>query len=440
MNVYGIRCGTLIDGTGKPPINDAVVIVRNNRIARIEQDPSLIGPELPMIDGRGCTVIPGLIDAHKHVMNCGGSGVGVGLNLSQMKTNLSAISKSGVTSVLDLGSAGITPHLEKFLGSSSRIFNAISILTCQGGYPQEYMPKRYYKMGAVIECGDLDAIRRSVRKLYKKGVAAIKTAVVSRTFDNKPQKNWTDRELRYLTDEAHSFGLNVCAHITYVKDYEQAARCGVDSIHHAAFDGVTGQSVLKQMVEKGIVFVPTLSLSALLLKGLQEKWIFQPGYDPAVNEKVKANMRNFTEAYVNGKPDEPIGDFFVKLPKAEMERVPAIQLENVKSYVALGGTVAMGTDSALGFSLHGTPVCEIELLMKAGLTLAETIRASTLNSARVFGMQHEIGSIETSKRADILIIDADLKDNITAIDKIKSVIIDGKIVYGRGAGDEKEQR
>lgn len=440
MNIYGIRCGTLIDGTGKMPVYNAVIIIQNQRIARVELDPAMIDPDLPMIDARGCTVIPGLIDSHKHVMNCGGSGIGVGLNLQQMKTNISEMAKGGVTSVLDLGSANITPYLEKFMGGSTRIFNAISILTCKDGYPQEYMPKKYYTMGAVIECADLEAIKRNVRKLYKKGVAVIKTAVVSRTFDNKPQKNWTDKELRRLTDEAHSYGLNVCAHITYVKDYEQAARCGIDSIHHAAFDGITESAVLEAMAEKGIIFVPTLSLSTLLIKGLREKWAFQPNYTPAVNDKIKANMRSFTETYINSKSNEPIGDFFVKLPKSEMEKVPAIQLENVKRYVSLGGAVAMGTDSALGFSLHNTPVCEIELLRKAGLSLPETIKASTLNSARVFGRQSEIGSVEPAKRADILIVDADLEDNIGDINHIKSVIIDGKIVYEKGGGNEKKQR
>ncbi|MEY8763836.1 MULTISPECIES: amidohydrolase family protein [Clostridium] len=439
MNFYGIRCGVLIDGTGKPPLKDVIVIVKNHHIARIERNSSLIDPNIPIIDARNCTIIPGLIDSHKHVMNCGGFGIEVGFNLHQLKRNLSEISKGGVTSVLDLGSANIAPYLERLIGSKTRIYNAISILTCKGGYPQEYMPQKFYKMGSVIECDGLDEIKRNVRKLYKKGVSVIKTAVVSRTFDNRPQVNWTDRELRCLTDEAHSYGLNVCAHITYIKDYEQAAKCGVDSIHHAAFDGIADNNVLEIMIEKGIIFVPTLSLVDLIVTGLKERWIFRPDYDPAVNEKIKVNMRNFTEAYTHGNPNKPIGDFFVKLPKSQLEEVSAIQLENVRRYIALGGIVAMGTDSALGFSLHNTPTREIELLMKAGLSLTETIKASTLNSSKVFGMQKEIGSIEPMKRADMLIIDSNLENNIASIDKIKSVIINGNIVYERSKNSEKKQ-
>ncbi len=299
------------------------------------------------------------------------------------------------------------------------------------------MGKKFYSLKAVIECEDLPAIKRAVQSLYKKGVAAIKTAVVSRTFDNRPQKNWTDRELLYLTDVAHSYGLPVCAHITYAQDYEQAARCGIDSIHHAAFDHVCEEKVLSLMVEKGIIFVPTLSLVALLLKGLKEKWIYQEDYRPAVNKKIKGNMRIFTEAYFCGEADKPIGDFFVKVSKAESEKIPAIQMENVKRYIKLGGKVAMGTDSALGFSLHSTPTCEIELLMNAGLNLEETIQATSKNSAEVFGKEYEIGTLEARKRADLLIIDGDLKSDIRNIEKIKQVIIDGKTVF-KGEDNEKK--
>ncbi len=431
MSYYGIKCGTLIDGTGNPALKNAVIIVKNNYIVRILKNAEKIQNNIPILDAGKCTVIPGLIDAHKHVMNCGGSGIGVGLNYNQIKANISTMAKGGVTSVLDLGSANLIPYMERIMGSNTKIFNAISILTCQGGYPHEYMPRKFYNMGSVVECGNIDEIRRTVRKLYKKGVAVIKTAVVSRTFDNKPQKNWTDKELQYLTDEAHSYGLNVCAHVTYAKDYEQAARCGIDSIHHAAFDDIIEERVLELMLEKGIIFVPTLSLVVLTLKGLQNKWIYQDWYQPEINKKIKTNLRNFTEAYFKAMPNEPIGDFFVKVTKEEMENIPYIQIENVRRYIRLGGVVAMGTDSALGFSLHNTPVCEIKLLMEAGLTLEKTIQAATENSAKVFGKENEIGTLEEKKRADILIIDGSLESDITNIDKIKSVIINGKNIYER---------
>lgn len=438
MNHYGIKCGTLIDGTGRKAIKNAFLLVKNQHIVRVTEDSTTIPANLPIINASHDTVIPGLIDAHKHVMNCGGSGIGIGLNYKQFKTNLAEMTKGGVTSILDLGSANIVPHLERLVSPQTKIFNAISILTCQDGYPQEYMPKKFYKLGSVIECKTEDDIKRNVYKLYKKGVSAVKTAVVSRTFDGRKQKNWTDKALQCLTDEAHSYGLNVCAHITYAQDYEKAACCGVDSIHHAAFDKVVSEEILRLMIAKGIIFVPTLSLATLIVKGLKERWAFQPWYQPKVNQTIKTNMKLFTKAYFKAAPNEPIDDFFIKVPKSDLEKIPHIQLENVKKYLRLGGTVAMGTDSALGFSLHDTPIYEMKLLMTAGLSLEETIQAATAHSAAVFGKQNDIGTLEAKKHADIVIIDGELND-ITNIGNIKSVIIDGKIVYKKEHAYERNQ-
>ncbi len=431
MKKYAIKCGKMVDGTGKKAVSNTFIVVQNQRVVRISNDIGDLGTGLQIIDASDCTVIPGLIDAHKHVMNCGGSGMGVGLDYRQIKTNIAEMAKGGVTSVLDLGSANIIPTVERILGSDTKIFNAISILTCKGGYPQEYMPRKFYRLGAVVECDTKNDIEKAIKKLYNKGVAAIKTAIVSRTFDGKPQKNWTRCQLKHLTDTAHSYGLNVCAHITYVNDYEMAADCGVDSVHHAAFDGVVEQRIQEKMIQNDIVFVPTVSLGSLIIRGLRGKWIYQDWYQPAINQKIRLNMENFTEAYFNAKQEEPIEGFFINVTKRELENVVNIQFENIKRYVALGGEIAMGTDSALGFSLHNTPVEEIRLLNAAGLTFEETIRASTSKSAKVFGKDNEIGSIQVNKKADLLIVNGDLEKDITKIDDINMVIIDGQIVHRR---------
>lgn len=431
MNEFVIKCGTLIDGTGRPSVKNAKILVKNGRIARINQESGTVLDKHPhIIDASGKTVLPGLIDAHKHVINCGGSGVGVGLNIAQAKENISQIYRGGVTSVLDLGSAYILRIVPRLPITQPKIFYAISIITCPNGYPSEYMKREFYKMGSVVECETDQDIKKAVKKLHGMGVSCIKTAVVTRTFDGRPQVCWTDKQLQLLIDEAHSYGLKVCAHITYTRDYAQAARCGVDSIHHASFDGKMNDDDIDTMIQKGIVFVPTLSLGDLMITGLRERWIYNSNYAPAVNETVKANMRAFTDAFHSCPDDKPVGDLFIKIPKVELCKVPQIQLDNVKEYIKRGGIVAMGTDSALGFSLHTTPVREIELLAAAGLSNIEAIKASTLTAASVFGKNHEIGSIETGKYADILLVDGDVENDLSAVGNTEMVFINGILVYG----------
>ncbi len=429
MKELVIKCGTLIDGTGKDVIHNARVFLKNGRIIRIDTENSKLDDNTQIIDASNKTVMPGIIDSHKHIINNGGSGIGVGLSIKQIKENIKQIYSGGVTSVLDLGSANFLRFIPKLPIKQPRIFYAITILTCPNGYPAEYMNKKYYKLGSVKECETKEDIKKAIKSLHKKGVSAIKTAVVSRTFDNKPQKCWTDNQLITLTDEAHSYGLKVCAHITYVEDYAQAARCGVDSIHHAAFNGKMNERDVDDMIKKDIIFVPTVSLCDLTIKGLEEQWIYNPAYNPPVNERIKENMRKFTDAYKLCPEDKPVGDFFVKLSKKEFKQALFYQLENIKEYIKRGGKIAMGTDSSLGFSLHTTPIREIELLALAGLSNIEAIKASTFTSASVFGKEKEIGSIETGKLADILIIDGDVSKNLSDLQYIDTVIINGKIKY-----------
>ena len=430
MKEYVIKCGTLIDGTGRASVKNAMILVKGKRIARVEYKSGTGLDSHPhIIDASDKTVLPGLIDAHKHIINCGGSGIGVGLNLSQARENIRQIYMGGVTSVLDLGSADFMKWIPRMPFTQPKTFYAISILTCPDGYPGEYMNRSFYKLGSVVECSTAKEIKRAVKKLHAAGVSVIKTAVVSRTFDNRPQVCWNDEQLQTLTDESHSFGLKVCAHITYVRDYAQAARCGIDSIHHAAFDGKMYQKDFEEMIGRGIVFVPTLSLCDLIVRGLSEKWIYNPDYHPPVNDVIKKNMREFTDAFHSCPQDKPIGDFFVKIPKSDFSHVPQIQLDNVREYIKQGGKVAMGTDSSLGFSLHTTPVREIELLKDAGLSHIDAIKASTLTAASVFGKDHEIGSIEAGKYADILIVDGDAEQDLSAIGNTSMVIIDGAVVH-----------
>jgi imidazolonepropionase-like amidohydrolase len=430
MNDYVIKCGTLIDGTGRPPIKNAKILVKNQRIVRIEQKNGTDLENYPhIVDASEKTVLPGLIDSHKHIFNCGGSNVGVGLNTSQVKENIHQIYKGGVTSVLDLGSPYDIKSIIELPEKKPKIFYAITILTCPNGYPGEYMDRKFYKLGSAAECETEQDIKKAVKKLYEMGVSVIKTAIVTRTFDGKPQACWTDKQLQTLTDEAHSYGLQVCAHITYKDDYAQAARCGIDSIHHAAFDGKMYEEDLEEMISKGIIFVPTLSLIDLMVAGLKEKWISNQNYNPPVNEEIKENMQIFTNAFHDGPDDKPVGDLFIKVAKSELCTIPKVQLENVKEYIKRGGTVAMGTDSSLGFSLHTTPVREIELLAAAGLSNIEAIKASTLTAASVFGKDHEIGSIETGKLADIIVVNGDVTNDLSALENTEIVFINGEKIY-----------
>lgn len=428
MNEYVIKNGTLIDGTGRSPVQNATILIRNERISRIEyQKGSDLDIHPDYIDAAGMVVLPGIIDAHKHIFNNGGSGVGVGLTRGQVYKNIHTIVNSGVTSVLDLGAPSMLPLVSLFASPKPRIFWSGPMLACKDGYPAEYMKRIFYPMGAVKECHSLKDIRNTVRKLYDKGVDVIKTSVVSRTFRGQSQVKWTDRQLLTLTDEAHGYGLKVCAHITYPEDYYQAVHCNIDSIHHASFEEMYDKDI-DDMIEKKVIFVPTLSLIDLMVKGLIERWVDRPDFHPPVNKTIFNNMKKFTDDFHNCPDDSPVGDLFIAVPKKELIKVPEYTSSNLKKFVARGGTVAMGTDSSLGFSLHTFPIREIEMLHECGLSNLDTIKASTLNAAAVFNHEKDLGSIEVGKLADILLVEGDVLRDISAIKNINTIIMGGKII------------
>jgi imidazolonepropionase-like amidohydrolase len=429
---YVITCGTLIDGTGAKPVKDARILVKGERIARIEGPGTDLDQIGNVIDASTKTVIPGLIDSHRHLFNNGGPTVGIGMTPRQVYRNIAGTLRGGVTSVLDLASADSITTLMSLPFQKPRIYYSISIITCPGGYPAEYMRKFHYWLGAAREAGTDKQIRKLVKKLVRKGASVIKTVSVTRTFDGKPQVNWTDHQLRTLCDEAHSWGKRVCAHITYSQDYAQAIRCGVDSVHHSAWDEPMRDEDLDGMVEKGMVFVPTLSLIDLFVRGFNERWCEKPDFNPQVNNAVKKAIKKFTEEWEKTPDNSPVEGTFVKISKKEFFQAIERQMENLKRFIKKGGVVAMGTDASLGFSFHTTPVRELELIEQCGMSKLDVIKASTLTAAAVFDKEKEVGSIEQEKYADILILNGNPLKDITEVGNIDSVILGGKVISGKG--------
>ena len=165
MKDYVIRCGTLIDGTGAKPVKDARILVKGERIARIEGPGTDLDQIGNVIDASDKTVMPGLIDSHRHLFNNGGPTVGIGMTPRQVYRNIAGTLRGGVTSVLDLASADSITTLMNVPFQKPRIYYSISIITCPGGYPAEYMIKFHYWLGAAREAGTDKQIRKLVKKL-----------------------------------------------------------------------------------------------------------------------------------------------------------------------------------------------------------------------------------------------------------------------------------
>lgn len=422
-----IVAGYLIDGIHEEVKSNQYIYLKNEKIEYVTSNKIKNHDDYIVIDGKNQCVIPGLVDCHKHLFNNGGSSVGYGISLSQIIRNMKANLLGGVTSILDLGGPSIIRHLHKIPSKyKPRIFYAGPIITCDKGYPIEYMDKKFYKTKSVIECKTKQDITDTVSYAHSTGASVIKTAVVSRTFDGKYQVPWQPEMLKHLVFESHKRNMKVCAHITYADDYELATECGIDSFHHSSFTPMN-EEFNKRMAKSGI-FVPTLSALDLMIQGMESKIVYQKDFNPPVSKKIKEHLVTFTENYHKAEDDEKIDGLFVSMKKSELKQSQKTQIENLKSYLSYGGEIAVGTDAALGFSFHGCPTQEMILLSYAGLTISQVIKAATYNSAKVFGQENEIGSIEPGKLADILIVKKELLEDIKHIEKPLRIILNGKVV------------
>ena len=180
---------------------------------------------------------------------------------------------------------------------------------------------------------------------------------------------------------AHNSGTKVSAHVTQSHNLERLVKAGIDDAGHMVYDHLS-DALIEDMIRKNIFIVPTITVS----KMIQDK------YGAPVFESTKNNVYRFVKA---------------------------------------GGSIAIGDDfieEDLPWYRLGMPRLELELLKEAGLSNMDIIVAATKNGAIVCGLEKEIGTIETGKRADLLIVDGNPINNLEALNNVKMVLKDGNII------------
>jgi imidazolonepropionase-like amidohydrolase len=395
--------GRLIDGGGGPPIDRAVVRMHDGRIAAIDQARGDTPPP-HALDLTGKSLLPGLIDAHAHVVSDTDRSPGFGprpalhgeeprpdaLRWFILAKAARAFLAGGITTVRDVGSPddeAITLREAIRLGlvdgplivSCARILSA----TSPGG--------RIF--GTMYEEADGPwGMRRAVRQQLRRGADYIKvmaTGARSVERENPEPAQMTAEELAAVVDEAHRMGVRVAAHAEGLDGTRLAIEAGVDTIEHG-LSLHRDPALLDQMAKQGIVLVPTLST----FDDLAQR--FQADFAPSLVAQAK---RQAVEA---GKTLLAARD--------------------------AGVVLAMGYDSGP----PGASAQELVRMAEAGLTPSQAIVAATSGSARALGTDDR-GLISAGKVADLIVVDGDpLADPSILADpeRIALVIQGGRLVAG----------
>jgi imidazolonepropionase-like amidohydrolase len=394
----------LIDGTGAPPRDRAVVRIDAGRVSELGTADGT--PPPGAIDVGGHTLLPGLIDAHAHLSSDTLRSPGFGpppplhgelprpraLGYFILAKSARAMLDAGVTTVRDVGSyddEGIALREAVRLG----IVEGPRILCCgriiSATAPGGAIFKTMYR-----EADGPDDMRKAVREQLRRGADFIKlmaTGARSVVAEDPEPAQMTAPECRAIIDEAHRLGVRVAAHAEGLQGTRMAVEEGVDTIEHG-LSLHREPALLEAMAQRGIVLVPTLST----FHDLADR--FTGDFAPALVEQAK---RQKEEAY--------------------------------RTLVAArdaGVTLAMGHDSGP----PGDNAIELVRMVQGGLTPLEGIVAATRGSAGALGL-HDVGTVTAGAVADLLVVDGDPLEDIRLLndpERIWLVVQGGKVVAGHG--------
>lgn len=396
-----LKAARLFDG--RSVVSGGVTLhVRDGKIVQVGRQLAVPQGAL-LIDLGNRTLLPGLIDAHTHVvLHAGEYDRQILRETPEFRTLWASVNarktlEGGVTTVRDLGNEGagfadiaLRDAIAQGLVPGPRIIAAIRPVTSTGAYGLTgYSP--YLELPPLSSSADgPNEIRKEVRKLLSAGADVIK--VYMESFEKKEVRkdqlsgamNYSREELTAIVEEAHRGRVKVAAHTYSDEAARLAIYIGVDSIEHGLY---LSDATFRLMAQRGIVYVPTLLV--------YELW-----RDGQVLAPVSAERH-------------------AQLTKTVHEHTLTFQ-RALRTPVR----IAFGSDT---FELPGTNARELELMVRYGMTPLQALRAATATSAELLGVDSRTGTLEPGKAADIIAVDGNPLENIAALRDVALVMKDGRV-------------
>ena len=398
---------TLIDGTGRDPIPDASVAVRDGRIVYAGKSrkwqPSL-DEDIINLDFGGKYVMPGLIDCHVHLSGGGEpdsrfeeptDGAMTLKILANARKNLAA----GITTVRDLGGWNELEFDVRRSIQSGEFTGPRMVLAGRFISISESGADHYFGMYRVAD--GVEEVRKAAREQIKHGADLVKLGVTGAVLvrDGMPgATHFNADEVVVAVEEAAKFGKRVAAHAHGIDGIRKAVQAGVHTIEHGTYL-YQGPDVIKEMAKRGTYLVPTLKVDVDATAGAGSQvpgWILEK-----IHETRAAAVKSVRAAHKAGVP------------------------------------IAMGSDAGTPLNYHGENVLEVACMQEVGLKPMECLVAATFTAARAIGRETQLGSVEEGKLADLLVLDSNPLDDLKRLgDKktLRAVFLEGHLV-ARQPGD-----
>lgn len=401
-----LRCGVLIDGKSATPLRNVVVLVNGDRFEQV-------GPNVPIpagvetVDLSRSTCLPGLIDNHTHVLLQGDiTADDYDAQLLKQSIPYRAIAATaaartalmnGFTTMRDVETEGamyadvdVKTAIERGVIPGPRMFVATRALAPTGMYPLAgYSWELKVPEGVQIVDG-VDNVIRAVREQVKYGADWIKFYADRRYYVNEKGAlrswvNFTPEEMKALVSETHRLGRKVAAHAMGRDGIEAALNAGADTIEHGF--GLD-EEMVDLMVRRGVYWCPTLFVGVYVAEGRA-----------AAGAPIWKTMTDLA--------------------------AKAFALA-----VKKGVKISYGTDAG-GYSWSEPQAREFTYMVKYGMTPLQAIRAATSVAAELLGMQDKIGAVEAGKLADIIAVDENPLQEVSALERV-TFVMKGGVIYKRG--------
>jgi len=402
---------TLIDGSGRAPVADAVVAIREGKVF-------YAGPasgwgeasfkDAIQLDLRGAYVVPGLIDAHVHLSGSGEADSNFSAPtgpmalkiLSNAQKNLAA----GITTVRDLGGWSelefdVRRSIQRgeFMGPRMCLAGRFISITEAGAD---------YYVGMYRVADGVGEVRKAVREQVKYGADVIKMGVTGAVLVESGVPGVTHfnvDEMQALVEEAQKFGKPVAMHAHGIDGITKAIQAGVNTLEHGTYL-YQDPTAIQAMVARGVFLVPTLKVGWDIILAKDSNipaWIMQKNIDS----------------------------------QGDAER-------SLKLAYEAGVQIAMGSDVGTPLNYHGENALEVYWMHKAGLAPMDALVATTGNAARALGWDAWLGTLEVGKVADLIVHTKNPLEDLRVLadkDSLQFVMKDGMVVASHAGSELPKQ-
>ncbi len=413
--VVALQGVTLLDGVGGPPRRNQTVVVQGNRIGAVGAAGEVAVPAgAEVVELSGHTVVPGMVGLHNHLFYMAAGGRMHPMSYTGQRLYLA----SGVTTIRTTGSLAtyaeinLKDEIERGLQPGPRIHITAPYMT--GDESLEIMTR----------FRNAEQARRFVRYWAAEGATWLKAYTTIRT-----------EELAAAIDEAHKSGLRVTGHLCSIS-FKEAVALGIDNIEHGLstnsdyspskvedecpddlwqtatavdVNGPEAQSTFQAMIDADVAMTSTLAVYELFVQG-------RPTRDRRTLDAMAPAVR---EDYLAAKAEiDEIGR-----PEAGFLNAMAYE----KAFHDAGGVLAAGVDpTGNGGALPGYgDQRNYELFIEAGFTPEDAIQVLSANGARVLGVFDDLGTVETGKLADLVVLRGDLTADPSVVRNVVMVFKDG---------------